>query len=124
METAVLARTHLFAPLSAWMGRLASRRIADLAALAAPAAASSRRLPPHAPGPADKAAVQAYPSCANDAAGPPAGAMRRRAPALRVVHVVDGPQSAHCAGRMVISGRMADVCAELDRLSAREAAMH
>lgn len=28
------------------------------------------------------------------------------------------------AGRMVISGRMADVCAELDRLAEREAAIH
>jgi hypothetical protein len=27
-------------------------------------------------------------------------------------------------GRMMISGRMADVCAELDRLAAREAALH
>jgi hypothetical protein len=27
-------------------------------------------------------------------------------------------------GRIVISGRMADVCAELDRLAAREAALH
>jgi hypothetical protein len=113
METAVLARTHLFAPLSAWMGRLASRRLGGIA-LAAPAAAS----------PTGKAAVQAYPPCANDAVMGSAGATRRRTPALRVVHVVDGPQPAHCAGRMVISGRMADVCAELDRLSACEAAMH
>ena len=39
---------------------------------------------------------------------------------LRVVRVVEtccGPAS---AGRMVISGRMADVCAELDRLAALE----
>jgi hypothetical protein len=28
------------------------------------------------------------------------------------------------AGRMRISGRMADVCAELDRLAAREARLH
>ena len=35
---------------------------------------------------------------------------------LRVIRVKDGnPQ---LAGRMVISGRMADVCAELDRLAA------
>lgn len=39
---------------------------------------------------------------------------------LRVLRVVDGA-SRQCAGRMVISGRMADVCAELDRLAAREA---
>jgi hypothetical protein len=28
-----------------------------------------------------------------------------------------------CAGRMVISGRMADVCAELERMAQREAAL-
>ncbi|MDO9359861.1 MAG: hypothetical protein Q7T70_12810 [Polaromonas sp.] len=28
--------------------------------------------------------------------------------------------SPSCAGRMVISGRMADVCAELDRMAQRE----
>lgn len=39
---------------------------------------------------------------------------------LRVLKVADG-SARHCAGRMVITGRMADVCAELDRLAAREA---
>jgi hypothetical protein len=38
---------------------------------------------------------------------------RRRAPALRIVRN---------SGRIVISGRMADVCAELDRLAALESA--
>ena len=40
---------------------------------------------------------------------------------LRVLRVVDGPQPRANAGRMLISGRMADVCAELDRLAALEA---
>ncbi|MBT2332845.1 hypothetical protein J7E49_02825 [Variovorax paradoxus] len=41
---------------------------------------------------------------------------------LRVVRVVDGPQGEkRSTNRMVISGRMADVCAELDRLAALEA---
>ena len=35
---------------------------------------------------------------------------------LRVIRVKDG--SPQLAGRMVISGRMADVCAELDRMAA------
>jgi len=43
---------------------------------------------------------------------------------LRVLRVVDKDQPRSCSGRMVISGRMADVCAELDRLAAREAALH
>lgn len=35
---------------------------------------------------------------------------------LSVVRQSDIELSAHCAGRMTISGRMADVCAELDRM--------
>lgn len=42
--------------------------------------------------------------------------------ALRVVRVLESSHAARGAGRMVISGRMADVCAELDRLAALEAA--
>jgi hypothetical protein len=41
---------------------------------------------------------------------------------LRVVRMLDARQPGENAGRMVISGRMADVCAELDRLVALEAA--
>lgn len=41
---------------------------------------------------------------------------------LRVVRIVDTGQSRSMVGRMVISGRMADVCAELDRLAAFEVA--
>ena len=40
---------------------------------------------------------------------------------LRVVRVVDGHAKGPRAGRVVISGRMSDVCAELDRLAALEA---
>ena len=41
---------------------------------------------------------------------------------LRVVRLSEGGERPGSAGRMVISGRMADVCAELDRLAAREVA--
>jgi hypothetical protein len=41
--------------------------------------------------------------------------------ALRVVRFAEQGDSFQGAGRMVISGRMADVCAELDRLVALEA---
>ncbi|MDB5850527.1 MAG: hypothetical protein JWP29_4279 [Rhodoferax sp.] len=49
----------------------------------------------------------------------------RAARPLRVVRVLDSATAAGAssAGRMVISGRMADVCAELDRLAALEAAV-
>jgi hypothetical protein len=39
---------------------------------------------------------------------------------LRVARVMEDQQSRHNAGRMIISGRMADVCAELDRLAELE----
>ena len=50
---------------------------------------------------------------------PPARPQPARA--LRVVRVVEPSAPRAVAGRMVISGRMADVCAELDRLAAQEA---
>ena len=43
---------------------------------------------------------------------------------LRMVRVMEAGQTPSQVGRMVISGRMADVCAELDRLVAHEARMH
>ncbi len=41
---------------------------------------------------------------------------------LKVVREFEAGISPACAGRMVISGRMADVCAELDRMAQRETA--
>ncbi|MDB5932458.1 MAG: hypothetical protein JWR60_4165 [Polaromonas sp.] len=41
---------------------------------------------------------------------------------LRVVREADSSLGAECAGRMVMSGRMADVCAELERMTQRAAA--
>lgn len=41
---------------------------------------------------------------------------------LRVVRVLEAGQAQSAVGRMLISGRMTDVCAELDRLAAGEAA--
>jgi hypothetical protein len=49
---------------------------------------------------------------------------RSSAKPLRVVRVVESGQPRASVGRMVISGRMADVCAELDRLAACEAALN
>jgi hypothetical protein len=43
---------------------------------------------------------------------------------LRVLRVVDSGMPRTSTGRLVISGRMADVCAELDRLVERESALH
>jgi hypothetical protein len=49
---------------------------------------------------------------------PPQGQPRR----VRVLRIVDAGVPATAAGRLVVSGRLADVCAELDRLVALEAA--
>ena len=54
----------------------------------------------------------------------PAESHPGRRPTLRVLRVVDGHHLRASAGRMVISGRMADVCAELDRLAASEPLRH
>lgn len=40
---------------------------------------------------------------------------------LKVIRELEAGINPSCAGRMVISGRMADVCAELDRMAQREA---
>jgi hypothetical protein len=37
---------------------------------------------------------------------------------LRIVRILEADQAPTHVGRMIISGRMADVCAELDRLAA------
>ena len=56
-----------------------------------------------------------------------AAARQRPVPAmgrpLRVLRVVEACHAPASAGRMVISGRMADVCAELERLAELEAAV-
>ncbi|MCR6475711.1 hypothetical protein NU688_06065 [Variovorax sp. ZS18.2.2] len=66
--------------------------------------------------------VAVRPACTTRTAGTPSPTATAAAPArpLRVVRVIDG--KSRDRSRMVISGRMADVCAELDRLAALEAA--
>ena len=55
-------------------------------------------------------------------AGASATARRNPSRPLRVVRVAEPFHVPANAGRMVISGRMADVCAELDRMAAIETA--
>ena len=59
----------------------------------------------------------------SDTEAPPCRAAGKSRPhsCLRVVRELDSAISPDCAGRMVISGRMADVCAELDRMALRAA---
>jgi hypothetical protein len=60
-------------------------------------------------------AADAYRTCAN-------ASQALQPTPLRIVRVIERGQSRTHVDRMVISGRMADVCAELDRLAACEAA--
>ena len=63
--------------------------------------------------------VAVRPACT---ARPAASTVPPAARPLRVVRVLDSQRTGRASGRVVISGRMADVCAELDRLAALEAA--
>jgi hypothetical protein len=100
MATASLPLAHFFAPLQALVAWFAPRP--------APVASTPARAPARLPA---RVAARA----------PLASAAPRRAPqALRVVRVLEPSASRAVAGRMVISGRLADVCAELDRLAAQE----
>ena len=62
------------------------------------------------------------PSCAARRARASTPCAARGASAARGAHGRCAAQPGQSAGRVVISGRMADVCAELDRLAALEAA--
>jgi hypothetical protein len=64
--------------------------------------------------------AEAGPSSAGRAQ-PARPAQGRTLKPLRVVRVLEPSAPRSTAGRMVISGRLADVCAELDRLAALEA---
>ena len=63
----------------------------------------------------------ASPSSEPARALPPGPARGHALKPLRVVRVLEPSAPRSTAGRMVISGRLADVCAELDRLAALEA---
>ena len=98
MGITLLTFGGLLAPLQQFAAWLAS----------APARPAQHHAPRLSPVPAVRAPVRAR---------RPLRAVRP----VRVVRVLEGCQASAGAGRMVISGRMADVCAELDRLAAIEA---
>lgn len=103
----------LFGPLQGLMGWLVPRE---------------QRVEPMLRGrPAAGQASVARPRAARPVAGPasrpiaPVRPCERTRRPLRVVRVLEGAGATASAGRMFMSGRMADVCAELDRLAALEA---
>lgn len=100
MAIAMFSLPNLFDSLQALLGWLAPPRPVPASA------AASRPLRPAAPRMAPRMAAPRVAPLAKP---------------LRVVRVLEPSASRAVAGRMVISGRMADVCAELDRLAAQEA---
>ncbi|WP_418116568.1 hypothetical protein ABL849_16995 [Variovorax sp. 375MFSha3.1] len=66
--------------------------------------------------------VAVRPACTARTGGTAPSEAAAAARPLRVVRVVDGKGQQRNSNRVLISGRMADVCAELDRLAALEAA--
>lgn len=106
MGITLLTFSGLFAPLqqlAGWLAGTPPRQVARAAQSPAPACGGRGR------------------STWRPAAVRGALPARRPLRVVRVVRVVDGCHAPANAGRMVISGRMADVCAELDRLAAQEA---
>ena len=100
MGIAVLTFAELFSPLQAlahrWMAPRRRARSSDLRYVAI------------------------HPACAARAGAEASQGESSAAKPLRVIRVVDA-RSSRNSSRVVISGRMADVCAELDRLAALEA---
>ncbi len=97
-----------------------------------PGARRLRRMTRSAPSPGSLRQIRltAFPKAATSSASgadripfdqyPQASDLRRPGPALRVVRTVEAGLPAGSCGRMMISGRISDVCAELDRLAACE----
>ncbi|MDP2371166.1 hypothetical protein [Rhodoferax sp.] len=114
MNTTLMTTPALMAPLQSllrWLLPAATQPQAQQAASGRHRASGSTKAPsPRPTWVAGRAAME------------PGGAAPRRP--LRVVRFLEAGQTPAQVGRMVISGRMADVCAELDRLAAREAALH
>jgi len=109
MNIALIAQSGVFEPLYTlvrrWVAHRASARRTAPAYPLSERHAAPKSVAPHA--------VSTRATAKNSTASMP----------LRVVRVLEAGQTRASSGRMVISGRMADVCAELDRLAAREAAL-
>ena len=109
MNTTLLAAYAVVAPVYAFF-----RRLSDEAAWRR-ASLRMRRSVAITLQPSDRGARITMPA-------PSARVATARRPALRVVRIVESGQAAAHTGRLVISGRMADVCAELERMAEQEAA--
>lgn len=112
----VQAALHwLVAPLQAVVGFFAPWQSESRLSAATPRPPETQVAQPPARTPAHSAGPVDSPRATN------IGGLRATpARSLKVVRVAEPSTPRKYAGRMVISGRMADVCAELDRLAALE----
>jgi len=108
MNIALILQQKLFSGIQRFM--------LDAPAATSPSAVRSHAIP--------TSALHTASLRADDGIVPNAKPVNARVMPLRVLRVVETGQPRSCTGRLVISGRMADVCAELDRLVEREAALH
>lgn len=140
MAIAVFSQPHWFAPVAGVVGAV-GRVVAEVReVLAGPGARQRREWAARAP---RAAAVAVRPAVARQCATAPQSALlarqcaaapqsalparqcaapQRALPAQRALAAAHPLRVRGTAGRLVISGRLADVCAELDRLAALEAA--
>ena len=136
MSTAFFASPGILAPLQSlfrWFaaGALTARRTVKDATLARQPieqqAVAIKNISNYSITTREKGKIGLPPCAARSLRGQSTGSETPVAPlcsVVRVMRVLEAGQAPASVGRMVISGRMADVCAELDRLVAREAALH
>ena len=114
MNLALLAHSGVFLPLQGLLRWMSTPALPLPHAIANPQRTTARVA-------TAKAAPKLVASCAIPVrATAPIHAHRKP---LRVVRVLEAGQTRASVGRMVISGRMAYVCAELDRLAEAEASL-
>lgn len=116
MGIALFALSNLFAPLQTAASRFAPAQTRMSVPTGRPAPAA----PQEGARQASLRTVAANEAGTTGAALAQSTSAPRRAPALRVVRNIEAGIPVGSSGRMVISGRMADVCAELDRLATLE----
>jgi hypothetical protein len=119
MGIALFTLSAFFAPRQTVANRLASARTHSTRTATGPASGpeSAPRRPVSHPSAAVIAAATRPPTPLRHIEQ---DSVLRRSPTLRVVRNIEAGIPVGSSGRMVISGRMADVCAELDRLAAIE----
>ena len=121
MGIALFTLSTLFAPLQAFASRLAPAHARSASGTGRhPARASASRQRPEARPAVAARSHDRIPR--NPARHVESDRQAHRSLPLRVVRNIESGMPAGSSGRMVISGRMADVCAELERLAAKESA--